>query len=532
MATPAARPRKALSPTSLEQSLRLSAIDIGSNSIHMVVAQADSDGAVTTLWRMKEPVGLGRMSFPSKNLSRESMDRAVTVLARFKLAAQQRQSEKTLAIATSAVREAHNGGDLIERIRRELGMYVRVVSARDEARLIYLAVRHALDLGSDPHLIVDIGGGSVEFIVGDEERAQILESRKLGAARMTAQFVKSDPLTKDDRKALERHYDRELTPLFDQIAVAKPVRVIGTSGTLENIARMCGGDARGHGEDEKIVGSIQRSAFAKLLRRLLNTDSKERARFKGLDDARKDQILAGALLVREIFDRTDAKRIDICGVALREGILLDYLSRNLPKLAIRREVPEPRRRSVLDLARRCDWHQTHSEHVCKLCLELFDQLKPLHGLGGIERELIEFAVLLHDIGWHISGKGHHKHSMYLIMNGKLKAFTGEEQRIIANIARYHRKGGPTRDHEEYDRLSSRARRIVDVGAAILRIADGLDRSHACAVQSVSCKIGDKRVRCILDTRSDAELEIWGARRKADWFEQAFGRKIEFEVSEK
>lgn len=528
MTTPAGRARKSLTDAALEQSLRLGAIDIGSNSVHMIVAQADSDGAITTLWRMKEPVGLGRISFPSKNLSTEAMDRAVTVLGRFKQAAQQRQCEKILAVATSAVREAHNGGDLIERIRRDLGMHVRVVSARDEARLIYLAVRHALRMGPKPHLIIDIGGGSVEFIVGDDNDAQILDSRKLGAARMTAQFVKSDPISKEDRQALQAHFEAELGPLFQQIDPLQPVRVIGTSGTLENIARLCGEDEQAP-QEERVIGVIDRGRFDKFLDKLLATSSSDRARMRGLDDARKDQIIAGALLTREIFERSGTKQIEICPAAMREGILLDYLSRNLPKLAIRREVPEPRRRSVLDLARRCSWHQTHSEHVCALSLQLFDELKPLHGMGGIERELLEYAVLLHDIGWHISGDRHHKHSMYLILNGGLKGFTEEEVQIIANIARYHRKTPPTRAHDEYAELPGRARRVVDVGAAILRIADGLDRSHACAVQGLYCRIGQRKVRCVIDARVDVELEIWGARRKGDFFERVFDRKIEFEI---
>jgi len=530
MTTPAARSRRPAALADTDASLRLAAIDIGSNSLHMIVAQIDSDGGVTTLWRMKEPVGLGRISFPSRRLSRDAIERAVNVLARFKQSAQQRQAEKIVAVATSAVREAENGGELIRRCKRDLRIFVKVVSARDEARLIYLAVRHVLDL-KKPHLIIDIGGGSVEFIVGDDTRASLLESRKLGAARMTAQFVKSDPLSKPDRKALLRHYDRELTPLVQQIRQLNPARVIGTSGTLENIADMCGGLAGGE-KDEAITGVIERDRFRKVLRQLLDSDTQERSRIRGLDDQRKDQILAGALLVGELFDRLDVKRIHLCGSALREGILLDYLSRHLPDLAVRREIPDPRRRSVLDLARKCDWHKTHSEHVTRNCLRLFDDLRGLHGLGPIERELIEYASLLHDIGWHISGDGHHKHSMYLISNGGLKNFTEEEIAIIANIARYHRKRPPTREHDAYARLSPRARRVVDVGAALLRIADGLDRSHSSVVRSVSCRIGDKRIVVKLEARGDAQLELWGARRKRDWFEKVFDRKLELRIGEK
>ena len=237
------------------------------------------------------------------------------------------------------------------------------------------------------------------------------------------------------------------------------------------------------------------------------------------------------MLVGELFERLEIKRITLCPAALREGVLLEYLNRHSPELEIRRDIPEPRRRGVLDLARKYDWHQKHSEQVTNLCLSLFDQLKSLHGLGASERELIEYASLLHDIGWHISGKSHHKHSLYLITHGGLKDFTEEEIQVMANIARYHRKNPPRKKHALYAGLAGRARRVVDVGAALLRIADGLDRSHASVIRGLHCKIDDKKVRCMIDARTDAELEIWGATRKKDWFEEVFGRKIAFELKD-
>lgn len=521
---PAAAPRaRSPKPVETHGALRLAAIDVGSNSIHMIVAQADHDGGVTTLWRLKEPVGLGRASFPSRKLTPEAMDRAINTLARFKQAATQRQCEKIVAIATSAIREAENGGEFIERARRELKLFIRVVSAREEARLIYLGVRHAMPLKNQPHLIVDVGGGSVEFIVGDSQRAVLLESRKLGAARLTARFVQSDPITAEERRAVVRHLRQELTPLFAEIETAHPVRVIGTSGTLENLAAMCG--TLHEPDDHGVIGVIDRKPFQKMLARLLKMNSEQRAQVRGLDDGRKDQIIAGALLIDEVFSNLDLKRMVVGSGALREGILVDYLARHLPDLEIRRDVPDPRRRSVIDLARRCDWHKTHSEQVARLTLSLFDQLKPLHGMNGTERELIEYGALLHDIGWHIGRNGHHKHSMYLILHGDLKNFTPEEVGIIANIARYHRKTPPMKRHERYMELLPESRRIVDVGASLLRIADGLDRSHAGVVKSVKCRLGGSQVELKVVAGSDAELEVWGAQRKTDLFEKTFGKSL-------
>jgi exopolyphosphatase/guanosine-5'-triphosphate,3'-diphosphate pyrophosphatase len=251
-----------------------------------------------------------------------------------------------------------------------------------------------------------------------------------------------------------------------------------------------------------------------------------------LDDQRKDQIVAGAILVSELFRRLRIKRIEICPSALREGILLDYLSRHLPDLAIRRQLPDPRRRSVIDLARRSDWHKTHSEQVARICMKLFDELRLLHGMSAAERELIEYGALLHDIGWHIGRDSHHKHSMYLILHGDLKNFSDDEVKVVANIARYHRKATPHRKHDTYAELPARLRRVVDVGAAFLRLSDGLDRSHSSVIQDLRCKIENKKVRCTLTARSDAELEIWGARRKRDWFEEVFGRPISFELAKR
>jgi exopolyphosphatase/guanosine-5'-triphosphate,3'-diphosphate pyrophosphatase len=537
--------------------MRIAAIDIGSNSIHMIVAEADVEGGITTLWRMKEMVGLGREAFPARAISRETADRAISVLARFQQAAQQRQCEKVIAVATSAVREASNGGDFIERIGRTLGLDVRVISGREEARLIYLGVRHAMPLKGGPHLIVDIGGGSVEFVVGDHRRHLLLESRKLGAARMAAQFVKSDRITEGEQAALLAHYARELAPIAGEIMKLKPVKAIGTSGTLENLAAMCAPDAgaanadgsagnvngngSGHGNGNGNAAAtaaaalrpafIERQAFDKMLGGLLRSNARQRATMHGLDEGRRDQIVAGALLARELFRRLKLRRIQIFGAALREGILVDYLSRHLPDLAIRQQIPDPRMRSVIALARRCTWHKSHSEHVARLTTRLFDDTRAIHGLGTPERELIEYAALLHDIGWHIGRSGHHKHSMYLILHGDLKNFLPEEIEIIAHIARYHRKAAPSKKHESYNALSPRAKKIVCTGAALLRLADGLDRSHAGVVRDIRCRVVDgKSVKCSIKARWDAQLEIWGAKRKRELFEKIFKHPVVFEVA--
>ncbi len=503
-------------------SLRLAAVDVGSNSIHMAIAQIDADGGVTTIWRMKEMVGLGRISFPSKRLTAEAMRRAFEVLARFQRIARQRNCEKLIAIATSAVREANNGGQFVKRVRGELGLFLKVVSGREEARLIYLAVRHALPLDHRPHLIVDIGGGSVEMIVGDQTQTLMLESRKLGAARLTAQYIKSDPISDDDQKKLRRLFERELGPVVTAIQKHQPVRLIGTSGTLESIAAMCGGVES---------TTIERGQFGKLFKQLLASDSAARDKIAGLDAARKDQILAGMFVVDELFARLNFDRIDLCHAALREGILLDYLSRHLPDLAIRREVPDPRRRSVLDLARRCEWHQRHGQQVAKLAMRLFDALQPVHDLSSRDRELIEYAALLHDIGRHIAQSGHHKHSAYLIEHGDLKDFDEDEVRLIALMARYHRKRLPDKTHAPFRELSAQQRHLVTVGTAIIRLADGMDATHGAVISDVNCHLNNGHIRIDLQTTGDAQFELWSTRRRIEAAAPLLKKSIEVHLQE-
>jgi exopolyphosphatase/guanosine-5'-triphosphate,3'-diphosphate pyrophosphatase len=511
--------------------LRVAAIDVGSNSIHMVVAQVDSSGGISVLWRVREMVGLGRISFPAKRLTKLSMDRATVTLRRFLAEAHRWQCEDIVAVATSAVREAENGGEFIERVRNELDVHIRVVSARDEARLIYLGVRHGIDLRGGPNCILDIGGGSVEFIVADADKPLMLESRKLGAARMTARFIKSDPPEPKDIKALLANYDEQLTPVLEQVRQFKPRRFIGTSGAILNLAAMSARDRRSADDDDDDTNGAARSMILlpeqleRTVKSLSGSTSDERGTMPGLDEKRKEQIIAAALLLQEVLRRLEIKEMEVSDSALREGILVDYLARHRPELEIRREAPQPRRRAVLDLGRRCHWHREHAEQVARLCVRLFDLLRPLHGLGREERELIEYGALLHDLGASIGRAKHHKHSMYLILHGDLKPFSSNEVRTIANIARYHRKAFPTRKHPTFARLPRRFRRTVRIGAALLRIADGLDRTNCAVVRELTCRTRKQCIELLVHSRGDAELELWSANARKRLFEKIFDREI-------
>jgi exopolyphosphatase/guanosine-5'-triphosphate,3'-diphosphate pyrophosphatase len=260
--------------------------------------------------------------------------------------------------------------------------------------------------------------------------------------------------------------------------------------------------------------------------------SVERAKIPGLDARRIDSIVPGCVLVRAILETAHADEYVMCETALREGLVADYAARNRPSITLVDEFPDPRRRSIVGLMRRCNANVPHAQQVARLALDLFRGTRPLHNLPNSDGELLEFAALLHDIGFHVASSKHHKHAAYLIENAELKGFSPDEILVLSQVARYHRKATPKETHEGFARLSAANRDKVRMLAALLRIADGLDRGYAQVVRSVRVRVpdkSDKNVEVTLSTKGEPELEVWGARRKGDLFQEVFGKKLKFAV---
>jgi exopolyphosphatase/guanosine-5'-triphosphate,3'-diphosphate pyrophosphatase len=306
-----------------------------------------------------------------------------------------------------------------------------------------------------------------------------------------------------------------------------------TSGTAHAIADLI--NARG----EKPQAAAERRknprvAFKDVLEleeQLATHPAAERARM-GIDPKRLDSIVPGAILVRSILEVFHADEMVLCETALREGLLADYIARNRPGIQLVDEFPDLRRRSVMGLARRCAVHMQHAEQVARLALDIFRGTRLLHGLPNADGELLEFAAILHDAGYHIAPQRHHKHGEYLIQNYDMKGFSTDEVALLAQVVRYHRKALPKESHENWARLAAPLKRKVRVLAAILRVADGLDRSFSRRVDQVQCELGPKAATLRVTVAGDAALEVWGARRKRDLFEEVFGRKLRFEVVER
>jgi exopolyphosphatase / guanosine-5'-triphosphate,3'-diphosphate pyrophosphatase len=499
--------------------MKIAAIDCGTNSFHLLIAQVAADGGIVALDRMKEMVRLGDSAFRGF-IEPDAFARGVDAIRRFRSVAERAGSDAVIAVATSAVREAENGGDFVRVIRDETGIELTVIRGDEEARLIYLGARSALNLQGRRALIVDIGGGSVEMIVGDSRDAYYTRSLKLGVLRLLAQTQPSDPITPDQRARLAEQLHRALE---EPIQAARKIGfelLALSSGTARAVADLV--PAASAEKPRKV-------AFADVYAledRLCSLPAAERARLP-LDAKRIDSIVPGVILVRSLMEVAHADEYWLCESALREGLVADYAARNRSGIQLIDEFPDLRRRSVVALARRCQADRAHADHVARLALDLFRGTRPLHGLPNSDGELLEFAATLHDIGFHVASSKHHKHAQYLIENTGLKGFNDDEVKLIALTARYHRKATPRDSHEPFGKLPRELQARIRTLAALLRIADGLDRGYAQRVRGARCTIKDKSVELGLSVTGDPELEIWGARRKADLFEEVFGKKLKF-----
>ena len=510
--------------------MRLAAIDIGTNSVHMIVVRVRPDLSFEVVDREKAMVRLGAGGLDGRALTPDAMSAALQALSKFKRIAESHQVDEILAAATSATREAHNGGEFLARLERETGIRPRVISGAEEARLIHQAAVYGVDVGGGRAVVVDIGGGSVEITLGTASSLQLARSFKIGTIRLTERFVRSDPLAERDERKIVKHVLGEIDRYCEQILAAGFDRVIGTSGTILSIGAVAATAARGAAPTELRNLHVAVKQIRRVRKQVTELDLEQRLAVPGLDPRRADLVVAGAVLLDTILRRLGAEELTLCDLALREGLVLDYVRRNRRQIAQIDSIPDVRRRSTLELAERCTYYAEHSNQVVRLALALFDQTRTVHGLTDREREWLEYAALMHDIGGHISFSGHHKHSYYLIKNGDLRGFHPDEIEVMALVARYHRRGTPKRSHPQYAQLPATLRRTVRTLASILRVAESLDRSHAQPVSGLEVHDRGEVVVIQLHTGGDAELEVWATARHLEPFEQIVSKPVRLELA--
>ena len=507
--------------------MRLAAIDIGTNSVHMIVVRVRPDFSFEVVDREKEMVRLGAGGLDGKKLTPESMSAALQALSKFQRLATSHQVDEILAVATSATREAENGGAFLKAIERKTGIRARLITGTEEARLIHLAAVYGVDTPKRA-VVIDIGGGSVEITRGSGSAVEFARSFKLGVIRLTERFVDSDPISSRDERKMTEFISEQVDRYLGHIVEAGYDRVIGTSGTILSLGVVATAMDRGTAPEEVRNLRVPAKSLRRLRKTAVEMDLEERMHLPGQDPRRADLMVTGAILLDTLLKKLGAEEITLCDLALREGVLLDYIHRHRKDIARVDSYPDVRRRSVVELAERCSWEAEHSRQVAALALTMFDFTKRIHGLGDREREWLEFAGFLHDIGNHISYEKHHRHSYYLIKNGDLRGFEPEEIDIMALVARYHRRATPKDDHVGQIDLNKDRRRTVEVLSAFLRLAETLDRSRHGVVRGLEIRERLGELRINVQAVGDAELEVWAAHKQAGALELALDRKIRIE----
>jgi exopolyphosphatase/guanosine-5'-triphosphate,3'-diphosphate pyrophosphatase len=490
--------------------VRISAIDIGSNSIRQIVADVSPAGAIRVVDEMKAAPRLGAGMHESGELSRESADAALQALGRMEELARQLGAERTRAVATSAVRDAMNSDEWIARVKLDTGLDVEVLDGEDEARLSFRSAQAHFDLDVGRAVVIDIGGGSLELVLSADGLIERLISLPLGAIRLTEKYLSRGTTSRAMRK-LRRRVRRALKEEFSA-RDWRGSQVIGSGGTFTNLAGMV---LARHGVTtaRTVHGTIvQRVELEHLIDYLAALTPVERQQVAGLNPARADIIVAGLGVLAEVLARLETRSVAVSSYGIREGLLLD-LADVTPSS---RDRGEARERSVRQLADRSHYEALHAQQVQKLALRLFDSIGARLGCHAEDRQTLSDAALLHDIGYHINYDKHHKHSYHLITHADLLGMTPTEQVIIANVARYHRGAEPSRAHENFGPLNSADRARVRRLAAILRVADGLDRGHTAAVADVRVRWLDRALRIIPVPEDGASirLELWGASKKS------------------
>jgi exopolyphosphatase/guanosine-5'-triphosphate,3'-diphosphate pyrophosphatase len=502
--------------------VRIAALDLGSNSFHLLVADAHPDGTFEPLVREKETLRLADVVAAQGRIGKTGTAQAVEVVSRFRALAESVGAEEIVADATSALREADDSAAVVDRIESETGVRVNVISGTEEARLIFAAVRASVVIDPGPALAVDVGGGSIELMIGDQPGLSWSRSVKLGAARLTAELVRGDPPTGGDQRRLSRRITSVLAPIASEVAGLglEPRMLIGSSGTLLALLRMAVVRRTGSLPQSVNQLSARRKDLLAVHEQVMGLTAAERQKLPGVDARRADLLPAGSTFLTTVMELFGLDELTGSEWALREGMVLDAIGHH-SRADWTGDPRALRRESVLNLCRRCNYNEGHARQVARLALDLFDATAEVHGLGQHEREMLDLGALLHDVGEHVSVEGHDKHSAYLIQHGRLRGFAPEEVAILTSLGRFHRRGNPKMSFEPFATLAPARRERVLKLIALLRVADGLDRSHNGAVDAIDVKVEPKRVRLVVRAEGDIDLELWGLRRKREMFERVF-----------
>jgi exopolyphosphatase/guanosine-5'-triphosphate,3'-diphosphate pyrophosphatase len=455
------------------------------------------------------------------------MQRGVAAVAKFAQAARDAGASDVRAVATSAVRESSNRDEFLAAARAASGVEIEVLPDVEEARLIHLGVSRGYPLRGRTACIFDIGGGSTEFIVGDADRPFFLQSVRIGSLRLYDEYLRDESARTIGARALDKHVRSMLAPVAHQLADYRFDVLIGTSGTVLGLAALDAAETGAAGQRAHGY-ALRLDRLRALQRTMMRLTPEERKKLPGMNPRRSDIIVAGNAIVIAVLEALGRDELIVSERALREGIVVDYLERNV---AVARRLGDERTRrfdAAHELARRFDANDVHETHVAGLALQLFDGLIELHHFEPAERDALFAAALLHDIGTAIAQSAHHKHGAYIVRNAGLTGWRPDEIDLIASLVRYHRKSLPKPTHPEWAAATPAMRAKIEGLAGILRVADALDRRKLGLVTSLSVVCVDRDVHVSLAATQDIAPEIEAARFKAELLERTFGVTLWFE----
>jgi exopolyphosphatase / guanosine-5'-triphosphate,3'-diphosphate pyrophosphatase len=508
---------------------RLAAVDVGTNSIRLVVAEIQNDRTYRVLDEEREMTRLGRGMDEFGRLADETIEKSLEAIGKMKAIADGFQVRELKAIATSAVREATNGRSFCREAERRHGVRIDVISAAEEAQLAFRSVMTNFNLEGRSIAVVDLGGGSTELILSAGTVIDQVHSLPLGAVRLTERHCHSDPLRRKHWKQLRQEIDRTIRRTIGKPPFVADV-MIGSGGTFSTLAEMI--QCQRQGQASSVQGyQMARAEIEHLLNRLRETPLDARRQLPGMNPTRADIIIAGVAVIVRLADYLGCKQVVVNDRGIRDGLLLSMIEDMTGTCRIDTTSLKDRMEGVRVFAAKCRSNERHCEHVARLAGTIFDALSDPHRLPANARDILVAGALLHEIGYLINHSKHHKHAYHLIMHGELLGFSAREVELIANVARYHRRALPKSAHENFQRLAKEERRLVRCLSGILRVADGLDRTHSQCVTGLRCESVNGTIRVILDSPSDPEVEIWDAERKAELFEKAFDARLELVWSE-
>jgi len=498
---------------------RLAAIDVGSNAIRFLAVEFVDPTHWVELEFQRVPVRLGHNAFLTGNLDRAAMAGAVATMAAFRRSMDNLGIPRYRAVATSAVRDSRNGPELVDLIRRETGVRLETITGTEEARLVWTALRSRVELGSGLWISVDLGGGSLEVSLISQEGIHWTESHTMGTVRILEDLGEGESDPRRFRR-LVSEYARTLR-FPSRVDPREISGLLATGGNMEALADLTGAevDARG-------VSRLPVSRLQDLARTLARMTVPERVSRLGLREDRADVILPAALIYGQVARLAQVGEIVVPRVGVKEGVLLDLLEDVTGPAVHASRLEQQAFNGALALGRRFQFDELHARHVTRLSLSLFDQLRELHGLSDLDRRILVVAAVLHDAGQFISYRKHHKHSLYLIHNSEVPGVSRDDRTLAALVARYHRRAEPKEEHFLYADLPGEERERVRRLAALLRLADALDREHLQKVPSFSARIEDGRLLLELEGRGELLLEHWALRKKGRMFTSVFGLEVD------